>query len=114
MASTTMRISATSLRGEVPLEALAARAPFDPGHAVLERDLTDVDGDVLGAGHGHVEVIGATGDRERTGDVRAGDNITDEDGITGGLPRSTAGARGEYFYVTRPRTIGLAVRFSSN
>ncbi|MEJ2171760.1 MAG: TonB-dependent receptor [Woeseiaceae bacterium] len=42
------------------------------------------------------------------------DNITDEDGITGGLPRSTAGARGEYFYVTRPRTIGLAVRFSSN
>ena len=42
------------------------------------------------------------------------DNITDEDGITGGLPRSTAGARGEYFYVTRPRTIGLAVKFNSN
>jgi len=42
------------------------------------------------------------------------DNITDEDGITGGLPGSTAAARGEYFYVTRPRTIGLAVSFSSN
>lgn len=38
-------------------------------------------------------------------------NLFDEDGITGGLPAGTASGRAQYFYVTRPRNIGLAVSY---
>ena len=35
-------------------------------------------------------------------------NITDKEGITGGLTESSVGTRDQYFYVARPRTVGLS------
>ena len=38
-------------------------------------------------------------------------NLFDEDGVSGGAPAGVMAARGQYFYVTRPRNIGLAFNY---
>lgn len=41
-------------------------------------------------------------------------NIGDEEGITGGNNEFTFGTRGQHFYVTRPRSVGIAFSYSYN